>query len=694
MAQLHRAAYSFAVFLYCLLVCLIGPASAQQFTSLYAFPSYGSGWFPRGGLAMDAAGSLYGTTYYGGLYQGSACSNCGTIYKLNPPPAGQTAWSYQLLHTMTIDPIQGYNEDGIHPVAPLTNFQNVMYGVNQAGGDTQCGCGNIFSITPAGVYTILHVFDPLIPGAPNGTTPVGGLLIDTDGTIYGTTTAGGNGQPGPDGSNGSGIIYKLNINGSGFTKIHDFDGSLNGGPQGMMIFGQDGAIYGTTYGGGLYKQGVIFRINKDGGGYQVLYNFKGTNQPGNSTDGAQPEGRLALGADGTIYGTTTFGGSATGYGTAWSIKNVGGIWTYTQRYIFGANGSASYPHSGLILARDGYFYGTSAGGGQYGGGTVYRLLPTASGPWTYQTLFSFQPRSATGDTPYGDVLYTNGIIYGTNLSGGNVAGCPNSPGGCGTVFQFNPQPATTLVSAVLPQSRSVQVGATATAFATVINTAASTASGCSIVPATTLPATFVYQTTNPQTNALSGSPNTPVNIPGNNGAQSFLIAVKPTAAFAPIETTFNFACTGVAAAPIFSGLNTLLVSASTTPTPDLVALAATTQNDGIVHLAGSPAQGAFAVATVNVGSSSAITVTANTGTASLPLSISLCQTNPQSGQCLQPPSATVTTTIGANATPTFAIFVSASSSVPFSPADNRILVTFADSTNAIRGETSVAVLTP
>jgi uncharacterized repeat protein (TIGR03803 family) len=383
------------------IIGLITPALPQQpgFSTLYAFPTGNSattGYHPRGGLAMDAAGALYGTTYYGGTCP-MDFPYCGTIYKLTPPAAGQTTWSYQLLHAFSqLVPIQGYNEDGIEPVSPLTYFNGVLYGTSSAGGDTNCGCGNIFSITPAGAYTILHVFDPFVPGAmdinqwPMGTTPIGGLLIASNGTMYGTTSSGGTGgQVGPDGTNGAGIIYSISTTGSNFTVLHNFDGSLNTGPQGIMIFGQDGALYGTQYGGGTYNQGVIFRM-PIGGTYQVLYNFLGTNQPGGSTDGADPEGRLALGPDGTIYGTTTFGGSPSGYGTAWSIKN--GV--YKQLYIFGNNGTGSYPHSGLVLAADGALYGTTSGGGDYGGarstswcrprppaGNGHTSSCTASSPW-------------------------------------------------------------------------------------------------------------------------------------------------------------------------------------------------------------------------------------------------------------------------------------------------------------------------
>jgi hypothetical protein len=250
-----------------------------------------------------------------------------------------------------------------------------------------------------------------------------------------------------------------------------------------------------------------------------------------------------------------------------------------------------------------------------------------------------------------------------------------------------------LLAAVLPGSRSVETGSTATAFATLINSSTVDASQCAIAPRTGISANFAFQTTNPMTNAPTGTPNTPVNIP-QGGAQPFVIAFTPDASFAPTDVALNFACTNAAPAPTIYGLNTLLLSASTTPTPDVIALVATLQNDGIVHVTnGSPATGVFAVATDNIGSGDTITVAANLGEASLPVTTTICQTNPATGACLQTPSATVSTTINSNATPTFGIFVLASGTVPFDPTNNRIFVTFTDSTNTIRGETSVAVET-
>ncbi len=148
-----------------------------------------------------------------------------------------------------------------------------------------------------------------------------------------------------------------------------------------------------------------------------------------------------------------------------------------------------------------------------------------------------------------------------------------------------------------------------------------------------------------------------------------------------------------APAPILSGLNTLLLAALDTPGPDIVALAATLTNNGIVTLANGT--GVFAVATVNVGASATMTASADTGGVNLPITLMLCETNPATGACVAPPSAgSVTTQINANATPTFGIFVAGNGPVPFDPARNRIFVRFLDADGMTRGATSVAVQIP
>jgi|RhiMetdeSRZDD1v2_1073273.scaffolds.fasta_scaffold178291_2 hypothetical protein len=250
-----------------------------------------------------------------------------------------------------------------------------------------------------------------------------------------------------------------------------------------------------------------------------------------------------------------------------------------------------------------------------------------------------------------------------------------------------------VVAAVLPNSRSVQVGSPATAFATIINAGLALATGCTISLMTGIPATLTYQTTDPATNQVTNSPNIAVDIPPG-AAQSFVFALTPTGLIVPTDVQFSFECTNANPAPIRPGLNTFLFSASPTPVPDIVALAATLTNDGIVNIPGPNDTGVFAVAAVNVGEGDTFTVAADTGGTVLPVNILICQTNPQRGACFSPPaSSSVTTTILSNETPTFGLFVAAAGDVSFVPETNRIFVRFKDSGNVTRGLTSVAVRT-
>jgi hypothetical protein len=276
-----------------------------------------------------------------------------------------------------------------------------------------------------------------------------------------------------------------------------------------------------------------------------------------------------------------------------------------------------------------------------------------------------------------------------------VLGTGGSPDAPWAAELFTPDPPGPLFAAVLPTSRSVAVGMPATAFATIINTGTSTATGCQIVPGTTMPASFAFQTTNPTTNALTGTVNTPADIPAK-GAQTFMFAFTPTAAIAPTDVRLNFVCANATAAPIVSGIDTFLLSASTTPGPDILAVSATLTNNGIVDIPGTTGTGIFSVAAMNLGIDGTIAVSADMGAADLPVRIALCQTDPMTGQCVNPTVPTtnpVAITINANEMPTFGIFVTGTSTVSFAPALNRIFVRFTDAGGLARGSTSVAART-
>ncbi len=408
-------------------------SNTVTFQTLYKFPGGKNSRFPRGGVVVDSFGNVYGTTVYPSNCLPSLVV-CGIVYKLKPPNGTVKTWTFSILHEF------GHSlQDGIGPTGPLTLVGSTLYGTTSAGADPNCGCGEVFSISTGGTnYKQLYVFRTGIPFNPvHGSTPIAGVLV-IGSTIYGTTSAGG--------LHGAGVLYKLSTSGGGFAVLHHFTGKQNGGPQGELMLGKDGFIYGTQFGGGKYNQGTVFRISKTGSGFQVLRDFKGVDQIGGSIDGANPEGRLAQGSDGTIYGTTSFGGTPSGYGTAWSLKLVNGKWIYSQLRRFNSTNTtredANLPHSGLVLGPGGVLYGSGAGGGHYQSGALYQLTPPThpNTPWGYKTLFSFIGRNIVGDTPYGVLRLSNGYLYGENLSGGHITTGFGSlcPDGCGTVFRLKP----------------------------------------------------------------------------------------------------------------------------------------------------------------------------------------------------------------------------------------------------------------
>jgi len=249
-----------------------------------------------------------------------------------------------------------------------------------------------------------------------------------------------------------------------------------------------------------------------------------------------------------------------------------------------------------------------------------------------------------------------------------------------------------LVSSTLPTSRSVRVGDSATVFATLINNSPETATGCKVEPGVDLPTGFDYQATNPATNEpIAGTENSPMTLSAF-AAQTLLLTFSPSQPIGSVNVPLLFRCDGTSPAQIVPGLNTVLLSASNTVVADVVALAATAGNNGVV-LAGPGAPGAFAVATANVGVTEVIEVRPIASFTNPGIVLNVCETNPANGQCLSPPTASVVSNVSDNATPTFSIFVNANGVIPFMPDQNRIAVIFSDPTGNVRGATSVAVAT-
>lgn len=309
---------------------------------------------PDAGLVSDRAGNLYGTTLEGGSL------HRGTAYTLSA--RGQ----YTTLYTFT-----GGATDGEFPPAPLVrDAGGNLYGVTQAGGNHLClggGCGTVFKIDTAGNESVLYAFT----GGTDGRDPIGGLVRDRQGNLYGTTISGGTSNCAGE---GCGIAFKIDMSGHE-TILHRFTEGPDGGhPAGALLLGSAGDLYGTTTSGGTVDAGgTIFRIDK-AGNETVLYNFTG------GSDGAGPFGGLYQNEAGNFFGTTEFGGGSTqcqsGCGVVFEFDSSG---RETVLYRFTGKKDGAYPLAGVTMDAAGYIYGTASEGGDaecangLGCGVVFKL---------------------------------------------------------------------------------------------------------------------------------------------------------------------------------------------------------------------------------------------------------------------------------------------------------------------------------
>lgn len=300
-----------------------------------------------------------------------------------------------------------------------------LYGTTEAGGALSPGIGSIYKIDISGTPALTSVFE--FTGTADGSKPQGALVLAGDGNYYGTTSAGG--------ADGLGTVFQMTPAGA-VTIVYTFTNltKTNTGatPTSDLVVGNDGYLYGTTTASGFNGYGTIFKILPGTGNSPIrLADFTGD---GGVKRGSKPS-PLVLGSDGFFYGVTESGGLF-GDGTVFRIS-IGG--TFTTLVDFGGltTGPIS-PRSALIQAKNGLFYGTSAGGGTDGQGTVFSVTTTG----VFKTLVSFTGITGTalGGTPEAPLLQaTDGFLYGTTRLGGTS--------GRGTVFRMSTAGAlTTLIS--------------------------------------------------------------------------------------------------------------------------------------------------------------------------------------------------------------------------------------------------------
>ncbi len=323
-------------------------AQAQTLTTLHTFCSTKGcrdGIQPSAGLVMDANGNLYGTTFLGGK------GGNGTVFKVTAKGKETVLYSFK-----------GLPDAGFPLYAPLMlDAKGNLYGTSAYGGhacsvdELEPGCGTVFKINAKGKETVLYRFK----GGADGATPMSRLIMDAEGSLYGTTTWGRSGNC-PTFS-GCGIVFKLDTKRKE-TILHTFDGSTGDGvfPGGNLVMDAKGNLYGTTAEGGANGYGTVFKLSTSGE-EAIIYSFQ------SGADGAYPEGLLSD-AEGNLYGTTGAGG-ADNLGVVFKVDANG---SESVLYAFNLTGGA-VPSPGMILIADaaGNLYGTTQeGAGPSGGGTV------------------------------------------------------------------------------------------------------------------------------------------------------------------------------------------------------------------------------------------------------------------------------------------------------------------------------------
>ncbi len=366
--------------------------------------------YPAGGgsLIFDSKGNLYGVG-------GGVANAGGAVFELSPPSSGSGTWTETVLYSFCS---LANCADGYAPRSVIFDSKGNLYGVTQTGGYTSgtvChdvdigGCGVVFELSPPSsgsgpwTETVLYSFT----GSSDGAEPLVGLILDSQGNLYGATSNGGNESDASicGESSGCGVVFELSPPSAGTsswteTVLYTFGGGSEGGPGGAsgLIFDPSGNLYGTTFYGGNTTYcgglgcGVVFELSQPSSGSgpwteTVLYSFTDGN------DGGQPASGVISDSKGNLYGTTTVYGGL-GNGAAFELSppsGASGAWTESVLYAFSQGSDGFVPDAGLIFDSTGNLYGTTTDGGNltaacdYAGcGVVFELSPVR--PATPATL--------------------------------------------------------------------------------------------------------------------------------------------------------------------------------------------------------------------------------------------------------------------------------------------------------------------
>lgn len=348
-----------------------GPCGSSGCGVVYRVSNNGSGWAlsplysfqggttdgqnpGTGSVVFGPDDGLYSTTYRGG----AGCSTgpgCGTVFKLLPPlgPSQPTEWTETILHNFN-------GPNGIGPVgAPIFDHSGNIYGATNSGGLNNGGV--IYQLSES------NNWDEIVLAHPYG-YPGSGVTMDHAGNLYGTTFDGG--------MHFFGSVYQLTPTGSGYTStdLYDFTNGGDGAyPQAGVILDSQGNLYGSTTTGGSGRGGTVFKLTFSNGRYiySTLYSFP---SPVDGRVVSGPVGNLVMDSTGNLYGTT-YSDGAHSAGAVFKLTPASGSWTYTSLHDFTNGSDGGFPYSNLVIDAQGNLYGTASQGGANGMGVVFEVTP-------------------------------------------------------------------------------------------------------------------------------------------------------------------------------------------------------------------------------------------------------------------------------------------------------------------------------
>jgi hypothetical protein len=436
------------------LATVSGASAAWKEKVLYSFQGIPDGSLPVGAVVFDKAGNLYGATTEGGSSSCISLAQCGTVYQLAPPAKQGDPWTETVLYVFKGNAAK----DGASPVGGLVmDSAGNLYGTTAYGGTGNCvvlgtrmGCGTVYEMSPpqqkGGSWTEIVLYS--FPTPKQGFLPQGDLVFDGAGNLYGATDFGGGfGTTCDPFYKYCGAVFELSppkTKGGKWTEkvLHGFKSGTDGAnPNGGLVLDNKGDVYGTTFGGGGLCGGggcgMAFELTppvKMGGAWteKVLYRF-------NVQDGATPAAGVIFGANGDLYGTAYAGGT-NGNGAVFNLaptKGGRGPWKETVLHRFSNGNDGENPVAGLALDASGNLYGASGYGLSFSG-TVFRLKPPShtGGAWTFGFLYGFTGKPDGAQPAAKLTIDKNGNLYSTTTQGGSGTGC--SFQGCGTVFTLSP----------------------------------------------------------------------------------------------------------------------------------------------------------------------------------------------------------------------------------------------------------------